>query len=135
MGRLLALDIGIKRVGYAVSDIDQTMAFPRSVINASPKETFFNEIKKIVSEEKIEKIIIGLPLDAENEEGESAKRIRIVGHSIAEATNLPIEYIDESGSTDEALSRIHLRKQRREKGFRDAIAAQIILERYLDSQK
>lgn len=131
MGKLLALDLGSKRVGYAVSDVDQTMAFPRESIPAVPTDAFFRAVQSITETEQIEKLIIGLPLDEENEEGEAAQKIRAIGTQLAEFVKRPVEFVDESGSTNEAMRRIPLRKHRREKGFRDAIAAQIILERYL----
>ncbi|MBI5413304.1 Holliday junction resolvase RuvX [Candidatus Peregrinibacteria bacterium] len=136
MGKLLALDIGTKRVGYAVADEANGFAFPRTVIAKTPTAKFVEDLKKIVREEGICKIIIGLPLDAENEEGGNAKRIRKFGENLACNLMLPIEYVDEFGSTDEALAKIPFRGDRgRNKDFRDAISAQIILQRYLDNKK
>lgn len=135
MGKILALDVGTKRVGYAVSDDAQSFAFPRTVIAKMPAAKFIENLKKIVRDEGICKIIIGLPLGSENEEGENAKRIRKFGEGLARSLMLPIEYADEFGSTDEALAKIPFRGDRgRDKDFRDAISAQIILQRYLDNR-
>lgn len=134
MGKLLALDIGAKRIGFAVSDVDHTVAFPRETLDATPKEKLLDNLRRVVKEEGIEKIIIGLPLDKENEEGKSAKHIRKVGEEIATKLGLPVDYIDESGSTDEAMTKIPFRRDRGKTGTRDAISAYIILTRFLEKR-
>lgn len=131
MGKILGLDIGQKRVGYAVSDAEGKVAFPRESILAKPLEKFLQTLGKIVSEEKIEKIVLGLPLDEENHETEQTRAIKKLGEKLGREFDIPVAYVDEFASTKEALSKIPLRKHRREKGRDDAIAAQIILERYL----
>lgn len=134
MSKLLALDIGGKRVGYAITDADHTVAFPRGMMLACPQETFFAELRKVILEESVEKIIIGLPLGQDNEVGDSAMKIRKIGEKIAKEFRVPVEYVDETNSTNEALSKIPFRKDRRKKGVPDAIAAQIIMERYLQQK-
>lgn len=134
MAKLIALDFGTKRIGYAVSDEQNIVAFPRETLPATPQKKLFARLREIIKEERIAKIILGLPLDNEGEEGASAQKVKVFGEELARSFLLPVEYIDESNSSEQALAKIHLRKQRREKGFRDAIAAQIILQRYLDAQ-
>lgn len=134
MGKILALDFGTKRIGHAVSDIDRTMAFPRDVLPRIPKTKLFEKLEKIVKEEGIQKIVIGVPLDIENEETVLSALARKFGDDVGRKFMLPIVYIDESASTDEALKKIPIRKLRSQKGFKDAIAAQIILQRYLDKR-
>ena len=131
--KILALDFGTKRIGCAVSDESATVAFPRGVFANTPGEEIFEKIRVMVREERITKIVIGIPLDQDNEETESSQRVRKFGSTLARSVMLPITYVDETSSTDEALAKIPFRKDRRAKGQRDAIAAQIILQRYLDS--
>lgn len=131
-GKILALDIGTKRVGYAVSDVDQTMVFPRETLNLIPQIKFIEKLACIIKEEGICKIVVGLPLDIENEESDFAKKIRKFGEKLAVDLAVPVFYVDETGSTQEALAKIPFRRDRRAKGAADAIAAQIILERYLE---
>ncbi len=135
MGKLLAIDFGTKRVGYAVSDATQTIAFPREALPAHPLDVLLAALREVINTEKISAIVIGLPLDAENEEGESAKKVRAFGEEVVRAFSLPVVYTDESYSSNEALSKIPLRKDRGKTGRRDAVAAQIILQRYLDSKE
>lgn len=132
MSKILALDYGEKRIGYAVSDVTRTIAFPREALAAKPEEKFFAKLKEIVRVEGISKIIIGVPLDEDNEDTVTSRRAKKFGEAIARHLMLPIEFIDEFNSTKEALSKIPFRKDRRKKGVADAIAAQIILQRYLD---
>lgn len=132
MGKILALDVGKKRIGCAVSDPEARLAFPRETLARAAFSKVVMKLREIVTGEGILKIVIGLPLGEENEETDEAKSIRSFGEKLGSALSLPISYIDEFGTTQEALSKIPLRKHRRKKGFDDAVAAQIILQRYLD---
>lgn len=131
MGKILALDVGDKRIGYAVSDAGHTVAFPRETLQARPVEKFLKRLGEIVRFEKIEKIVLGLPFDEDNRETVETRAIKKLGEKLERKFGIPIAYIDEFASTKEALSKIPFRKHRREKGRDDAIAAQIILQRYL----
>ncbi len=135
MGKILALDVGAKRIGYAVSDESRTMVFPRSFLTTRPEEKIFENLRKIVREEGISQIVIGVPLGEDNEETKSSAKVRRFGDKLARELMLPIFYVDEFGSTNEALSKIPFRKDRRERGNDDSIAAQVILQRYLDGRK
>lgn len=135
MGKILALDIGEKRIGYAVSDESQKMAFPRGFFAIRPFEKTFERLRGIAREEGISQIVIGVPLGEDNEDTKSSIKIRRFGGKLARELMLPICYVDEFGSTDEALAKIPFRKDRRERGGDDSIAAQIILQRYLDGGK
>lgn len=135
MGKILALDVGEKRMGYAVSDEAQTMAFPRGFFAHNWGKETFEKLRKIVREEGISQIVLGVPLGEDNEETKASAKIRKFGGGLARKLMLPIFYVDEFGSTDEALSKIPFRKDRRRRGGDDSIAAQIILQRYLDCKK
>lgn len=135
MGKILALDVGSKRIGYAVSDESQTMAFPRSFFATRPEEKVFEHLRKIVREEGISQIVIGVPLGEDNEETKSSAKIRHFGDKLARVLMLPIFYVDEFDSTNEALAKIPFRSYRRERGNDDSLAAQVILQRHLDGRK
>jgi len=134
MGKILALDIGSKRIGYAVSDESQQMAFPRESILVVSQNKIIERLRKIVKEEGISLIVIGVPLGEDNEETGGSLKIRKLGEKLARLFMLPISYVDEFGSTQEALSKIPFRADRRKKGGDDAIAALIILQRYIESR-
>lgn len=133
-GKILALDIGEKRVGYAISSEDQSVAFPRTIIIKKSDQQLIEKVSKIIENERIFGVVIGLPLDQDNKPTKQAEKIKLVGEKLEAVIKIPIFYVDEAGTTDKALAKIPFRADRhREKGFRDAIAAQIILERYLDA--
>lgn len=133
--KFLGLDIGEKRVGYAVSDAGGQIAFPRGMLLRTPREPFFATLSKVVKDEGIGMIVCGIPLGEENEETPFALGIRRFGEEVSRLCRRPIVFVDEFQTSNEALAKIPFRRDRhREKGHRDAIAAQIILQRYLDSE-
>lgn len=134
MGKFLALDFGTQRIGYALSDEGHTIAFPRATLTKTNNFQLFRELLKIKEQEHVEKIIIGLPLNEDYELTALAQKIMAFGKKLGIFLQLPIEYVDEFGSTDEAIAKIPFRKYRSKKGFRDALAAQIILQRYMDEK-
>lgn len=129
--KILALDFGTKRIGYAISDSAESVAFPRSIFSALPRRQAVEKVIKIVADEKIGKIVIGVALGMENEETEISAHARSFGAEVGAATGLAVDYIDETGSSDEALAKIPFKRDRKDKSMINAVAAQIILERYL----
>lgn len=131
MGKILALDIGTKRVGVAVSDAEGTVAFPREAFEWNNKAVFLKRVQTMVQEEKICAIVLGLPLDEDNEATEWSEKIQALGMKLSGVTELPVHFVDEFQTSREAQAKIPFRKDRRKKGSDDSLAAQIILERYL----
>lgn len=135
MGKILAIDCGSKRIGYAISDETQTVAFPRGIWQGSPQKSLFRTIGQFLKEENITLILIGTALSAENEETAQSQKSRAFGEKLFKEFQVPVTYIDEFGTSDEAFSKIPFRADRVKKtGNADAIAAQIILQRYLDDK-
>lgn len=131
MEKILALDFGTKRIGYAVGDDETKISFPRGIF--SNNKTVFSEIEKFVKAENIKKIVMGLPLDEENEENAQALKVKKFGEMLERQLELQVEYVDEFETSNEAMAKIPFRKDRHKStGMKDAIAAQIILERYFD---
>lgn len=130
MSKLLALDVGSKRIGLAIADSVLQIPFPRGVIERNPKKASFKYMQDLASAEGVEKLIVGVPLGEENEETDRSKDIRGYAEQLGHALNLPVIFVDEFGTTREALNRIPLKRDRKKKGLDDALAAQIVLERY-----
>ena len=130
--KILALDIGTKRVGVAVSDAEGSVAFPREALVWKNKAAFLKRVQAIVQEEKIGMIVLGLPLDENNEATEWSEKIQALGMKLSGLTELPVHFIDEFQTSREARTKIPFRRDRRKKGDDDSLAAQIILERYLE---
>ena len=134
MGRLLALDVGEKRVGVAVCDETQTLARPLLTLRRASKKEDFARLNTICREQQIEKIIVGLPKTLRNEEGPQARRVRRYADELQAALNLPIDFWDERFSSVDAEERLAAASRKaRVKGEIDSAAAAIILQEYLDA--
>lgn len=130
--KILALDIGTKRVGVAVSDAEGKVAFPREAFLYGGKSAFLKHVNFLVDEEKIGTIVLGIPLGENNEETTMSKKIRTLGKEIHHRMRIPVVFVDEFLTSREAHAKIPFRRDRRKKGSDDSLAAQIILERYLE---
>ena len=117
---LLSLDLGEKRVGVAISR-SKILAEPLATLNFD--QNFFNQLGRICQEEKIEKIIIGLPKSFGEKESEQEKKIKRFAQEIKNKLKIKIDFIDESFTTKIA-------EDRRAEDV-DQEAAVIILEDYL----
>ncbi|GAB4578221.1 MAG: Holliday junction resolvase RuvX [Anaerolineales bacterium] len=132
--RILAVDPGEKRIGLALSDPTATIANPLTVLEFHSYDESATRIVQLVSERGVEKIIVGQALSPEGESTPSSRRARRLAGAIRARTSLPVEFWDETGSTQAArASRLEMgvsRKKRR--GHLDEIAATVILQAYLD---
>jgi putative Holliday junction resolvase len=133
--RLLAIDPGQVRLGLAISDVERRLASPLTTYtrrNLHQDALFF---RKIIEEEEVGQIVIGLPVHLDGNEGEQAKAARKFGVWLQEATGLPCVFYDERFTTFEAESSLleaGLTRKKR-KARRDRVAAQILLQTYLDA--
>ncbi|MBI4476498.1 MAG: Holliday junction resolvase RuvX [Acidobacteria bacterium] len=141
--RVLAIDLGLKRVGLAVSDSTRTLATPLKVVQGSGDiaeivEILRREILDLAEEEDgVQTVVIGLPGRLDGTEHERAPWTRAVAAALAAAVDLPIVLQDERLSSREAEERLSIRERdwRRRKAKLDAAAAAIVLQDYLDEQK
>ncbi len=125
--KFLGVDYGDKRVGIAVSDEGGVFAFPRAVLPNTKK--IFDEIKKICAEEKIEKIIVGVPVSFSGGQSAQARKTLEFAEALKQYIAIPIEKENEIFSTKSALN-MGAGKEKI-----DQSAAAIILQSYLDRQK
>lgn len=134
MGRVLALDYGDKRIGMAVSDPDRILASPLETYARISRQADAEHLKQVVAEQKIEQIVVGLPLYASGDESPKSAEARWFGRWVGEVTGLPVDYYDERYTSVEAEE--HLKSARvtfrRRRAKRDMLAAQIFLQAYLD---
>ena len=135
--KILGIDYGRKKIGIAVGDTVLKLAEPLQVLASSkfPERisSKFNgtgavQISKLIKENAIEKIVIGVP------GGKMDEEIKKFGEELKKETDLPVEYFDETLSTQDA-QRVLIesggsRKKRKEK--EDAVAAAIMLQWYLE---
>ncbi len=133
--KILALDIGTKRIGVAKASTLLKIATPITTINRENLEKDIEVIKNLVLEHQINQILLGLPITLSGKEEHSAKYVRKFGELINKVTNLEIIYWDErfsSVSAERVLIQGGVSRQKR-KGKIDQIAATIFLQNYLDS--
>lgn len=135
--RLMGLDYGNVHVGVALSDELGMTAYPLEVIKRKDSNKLrktFARIEEIAKEYKVDKIIIGLPLNMDDSESEISKTVIDFSENIKRRTGLPVELWDERLSTLEAtdiLKEAGIKVQDR-KTYIDKIAASFILRRYME---
>ena len=134
--RVLGLDYGTVRVGVALSDPMGIIAQPKGFLKAESRKNCIAEIEKLCLEFSIEKIVIGLPLHMNGDEGESAIAARALGAAIQQKVEITVCFIDERLSTmsaNKALTEGNV-KGKKKKDKVDSVAAAIILQTYLDRE-
>ncbi len=137
MSRILSLDVGEKRIGIAVSNPGRTIAQGVKVYSTSGSMTKdIAAIRDLVRELEVSLVVVGLPKNLDGSLGSKAKEIMRFADSIREATGLPVDLWDERFSTNEAHRIFDMAaiKRKKRKGSIDIMAAQIILQGYLDAQ-
>ncbi|MBI4126864.1 MAG: Holliday junction resolvase RuvX [Deltaproteobacteria bacterium] len=136
--RVLALDVGTKRIGVALSD---PFGWTAQGLNVLPRRCDRDDHQAILDlcrEHQVERVIVGIPLDQEGAYGVSAKRIERFRQSLAQflkaaGLTIPVEGWDERYSTAEAEERLltaDVSRAKRRKVI-DKMAAVVILENYL----
>ena len=135
--RFLGLDVGDRRIGIALSDETGTVAQGRGVYTRQGEKEDLSYFVELCRRERVEKIVVGLPLNMDGSEGEQAKRVRAFGAALTKQTGLPVEFLDERLTTVEAdrvLSQAGFREKKKRK-MRDELAAVLILQAWLDSRR
>ena len=126
----MALDVGTKRIGIALSDYLQVIATPHSFISRQPEDKAIEKITKIAKENRVEKIVVGVPKNMDGSEGFQAKDCINFSQKIS---GFDIILEDERLTSEEAEERLRARKVdfRKNKGLVDMESACVILEQYL----
>ena len=137
MARLLALDVGERRIGVAVSDPTGTLARPLTTITRASRQADFETIAQLAAEYEVERLIVGLPLSLDGTEGPQAQQTRRYAERLALALAAPIELWDERYSSVTAIQilRGKSKRRRRARGEIDAVAAAVFLQSYLDAHR
>jgi putative Holliday junction resolvase len=135
MSRILAIDYGTKRIGLAISDRDRRIASPLEMYERKDAAQDARYFQRVVTEEKVELLVLGLPVHTTGTEGQKARETRAFGDWLKQTTGLPLVHRDERFTTVEAESLLWdaglSHKQRKQR--RDMLAAQILLQSYLDA--
>lgn len=132
--RVIALDVGERRIGVAVSDPTGTLATPHTVIQRRSKAEDFAAVARLVAELEAERVVVGLPLSLNGEVGPQARRVTRYARALARTLDVPVELHDERYSTVTADTLLVESGHRRRVPI-DAAAAAVILQDYLESQR
>jgi len=136
MGTVLGFDFGLARIGVAVGETETGMAQAISVIAGEANEVRFNAIAALVKEWQPERFVVGLPTHTDGTEHEMTARCRRFANQLNGRFGLPAELVDERLSSLEAdtlLAELG-RGWKKRKQHLDAVAAQRILQTWLDSR-
>lgn len=127
---ILGIDLGKARTGVAICDNGELLASPLTVVTEYHREQLVEKLSALAKENKAELLAVGLPRNMDGSEGESAQNAREIGALLEEAAGLPVEFVDERGTTITAhgyLNETNTRGKKR-KAVVDAVAATVILE-------
>jgi putative Holliday junction resolvase len=133
--RVLAVDHGDRRTGLAISDPLGITAQPLDVIRERDQEMLVQRVADVAKSNQIGIILLGLPLSMDGSEGDRVKITRAFGDKLAALSGLPIEYLDERLTSKQAEQVMIGRKRREKRATADAIAAQILLQSFLDRNR
>lgn len=136
MKRLMAIDYGTRRIGIALSDMMRLIAQPYTILALTTRENLYNDIKHIVQDQDVDKIIVGLPLNMNGSESHASELCTAFAGELSEALSIPVEIWDERLTSVEAESILTQEagmSRKKRKKIRDKLAACLILRSYLES--
>jgi putative Holliday junction resolvase len=135
MGRVLGIDYGTKRLGLALSDATAMIAMPLRVTAVRSLAEAVAVVCRTAVEKEVVKIVVGFPLNMDNTKGPMAQEVEVFVKELSGKCGLPVEIWDERMSTglvERMLLQADVSRGRR-KEVRDKLAAQVILQGYLDA--
>ncbi len=135
--RILSVDYGDSRIGLGICDELEMLASPLYTIKSDSMRKNVDKVAAIAINERVEKIVVGLPLNMDGTEGERASKARSFGKVLQRVSGIDVDYQDErltSVAAEEIMDTVGVKKTKR-KNIVDSIAAQLILEGYLSARK
>jgi len=134
VGRVMALDVGTKTIGIALSDELRMFPQPYRTLSRRGVRKDTEALQHVIEERDVDHVVVGLPLELDSTEARSARLARQVGDAVRERSGLPVTYIDERFTSVEAerlLIRMNVSRKRRKEVI-DQAAAALILQSFLD---
>jgi len=132
--RSLALDIGDKRIGVALSDPQGILASPLTIINCQGGQADIESIINIVNQNEVGQIIVGLPLSMNGSVGRQAEKVKAFASDLRNHTEVPVDFRDERLSTASAKHLMQAVRKTKRETRHDAVAAALVLQGYLDEK-
>jgi putative Holliday junction resolvase len=138
LARILALDVGEKTIGVAISDESETFAFPqKTILRQEGHKRDMATLRNVIEEQGVEEIVIGLPVMMNGTRGIQAEKAEEFATLLRRYTHLPIHMQDERLSTSEAdklLIEADRRRSERKQAV-DSMAASLILQTFMDKRR
>ena len=139
--RTLAVDLGTRRVGLALSDEGGRFATPYEVLQVTTPDQASDAVLRVMDKEGVERVVIGLPLNMDDSVGAQAKQAIAWGRAVGARCGWPVVFVDERLSSFDAEQQLNDRKRggerltrKRKKEQLDAIAAASFLQAFLDGK-
>ena len=131
--RIMGIDYGDSRTGIAISDLLCSLVGTTTVIHSKNQDKTLEEILRLISQNDVGELVLGLPRNMDGTEGPRAEKCRAFAARLEEATGLPVKLWDERRTTVEAhnILNAHNYHGQKRKNTVDAVAAALILEGYL----
>jgi len=133
--RILALDLGERRIGVAMSDALGWLTSPLTVLRCSSRDAELSAIESLVKEHRIEQVVVGYPRNLDGSVGPQAEGVEKYIEQLRARLSTPVIPWDERLSTAQAERLIHETGRRVKRERIDAAAAAVILQSYLDGQR
>ena len=136
MSRILGIDLGDARIGLAISDELGMLAHPLETIRLKEVKDPHDHIARIVARDEVTAVILGLPRNMDGTYGPAAAKARAFADALRARINCPVHFWDERLTTVAAQRALHEagRNTKQSRGVIDQVAAQLILQGYLDSK-
>ena len=137
MGRVLAIDYGDQRTGLALSDLTGLLTGEAITVQEWNAERLADRVVEYALSHDTETLVLGLPKNMDGTEGSRAEKARAFGEMLRARCSLPLVFWDERRSSIEAHNILHSvgKKEKKHRATVDAVAASLLLEGYLDSQR
>ena len=135
--RILGIDFGTVRMGFAISDLLGITAQGLETATVKNERQLHNYIRGIIEEHQVEKIVVGLPLNMNGTRGKAAEKCEVFANRLRTVFGLEVDMWDERLTTAEAESqmiRMDIKRKRRRRVV-DQMAAQIMLQSYMEAKK
>lgn len=136
-GRVMALDVGGRRIGVALSDTLRILASPLTTVKAEPREAAIAHIARLIAQNEVAELVVGLPLTLSGLVGPQAELVTKFIDDLRPHLSIPIHTRDERLTSVEAerrMSELGLKREQR-KARIDEFAASIILRDFLDANR